>query len=264
MERERLIDFHTHIYPDSIAQKAVDSVGSFYHIPMQGKGLLEDFQRGADRFDLRASVVHMVATIPRQVETVNKFGQELLSDRVFVFGSLHPQFEQNLAEIDRLRTLGFSGVKMHPDFQQFNIDDPALYPVYAHLEETGFPILMHMGDARYDFSRPHRLAKVLSDFPGLTVIAAHLGGYCRWEEVRRHLAGRRLYMDSSSCLWSLGIEGCRTLIEEHGIDKIFFGSDYPVISINAEMELFDRMGLDAASRSKILYENAARFLGIEL
>ena len=259
-QKEKLIDFHTHIYPNAIADKAVDSVSRFYDIPILGNGLLEDMEKGASNFDVRAFVVLMVATSPRQVESINNFGKGIISNKVFVYGSLHPQYENNIQEIDRMLDFGFSGVKMHPDFQQFNIDDPSLFPIYAKLEEKGLPILMHMGDERYEFSRPQRLAKVLDHFPSLKVVAAHMGGYTRWDEVRKYLVGRNVMFDTSSTLWSLGPQGCRQLIMEHGCDKIIFGSDYPVMSVNKEMELFDQMELPQEIRSKILFENATSFL----
>lgn len=263
MEKQRIIDFHTHIYPGNLADRAVDSVSSFYNIPMQGQGIMEDMKSGATLYDVRGYVVHLVATSPSQVQNINSFGRGIITPGVFVFASLHPNYDDNINEIDKIAKFGFSGVKLHPDFQKFNIDEPSMFPVYEKLEALGLPLLMHMGDERYDFSRPYRLAKVLDTFPGLRVIAAHMGGYSRWDEVEQYLAGRNLFFDTSSTLWSLGIKGCAKLINLHGADRVVFGSDYPVTTIDKEMDLFNKMELSEDDRQKILYKNAAAILGLE-
>ena len=72
---------------------------------------------------------------------------------------LSGQRENTFARVTRLsfeqlQKLHLCGVKLHPDFQNFPIDDPRAYPMYDMIQSSGLPILMHMGDARSDFSQP--------------------------------------------------------------------------------------------------------------
>lgn len=57
--------------------------------------------------------------------------------------------------------------------------DEAAYPIYARLESWGLPLLAHTGPMfeplEAKFSHPKEFDKVLTAFPNLTVIAAHLG-----------------------------------------------------------------------------------------
>lgn len=166
--------------------------------------------------------------MPHQVPSINNFIHASCADNpnLVGFGSLHPDYEGYAQELDRMVEIGLRGVKLHPDFQKFAIDDPKVYPIYDSIRAHGLPILMHMGDDRYDYSHPKRLARMLEDFPGLVVIAAHFGGYQSWDEVPRYLAGRPdLYFDTSSSLAFISRDQARSLIELIGEDRFFFGTD---------------------------------------
>ena len=83
-------------------------------------------------------------------------------------------------EIERAIGLGLKGMKLHPDTQHVNMDDPRLMNVYEMIEGR-LPIVIHTGDYRYDYSHPRRLMNVLKTFPDLVVDAAHFGCWSRYE-----------------------------------------------------------------------------------
>jgi len=263
MNCSKIIDIHAHIFPEKIAQKATESIGNFYGIPMSGKGTIEDLLEQGNKVNVYRYVVHSTATKVEQVESINEFiSQMQLSDeRIIGFGTLHPDLPDVQKEVDRLVSLGLKGIKLHPDFQQFNIDDETMMPIYKAAEGR-LPILVHMGDARSTASSPGRLAKVLDRFQGLTVIAAHLGGYSRWDESFQYLVGRNLYFDTSSSLWILDKSKAVDIIRKHGVKKVLFGTDYPMWNYEEELKRFESLNLTQEEQELILWKNAAELLNI--
>ena len=166
--------------------------------------------------------------------------------------------------VEHAKELGLLGVKMHPDFQKFNIDDPVMLPAYRRLAELRMPILFHIGDNRYDYSAPERLARVVDKVPDLRCIAAHLGGYRRWESAKHVLAGApHVYYDTCSSLPFLQKEEAREMIGILGADRMFFGTDFPMWGHRAELDRFLALDLPDETADRILYGNFAAFFGIE-
>ncbi|MDP4109220.1 MAG: amidohydrolase family protein, partial [Bacillota bacterium] len=141
------------------------------------------------------------------------------------------------------------------------IDDPDMMPVYKALEGK-LPVLIHMGDEHRDSSSPKRLRKVLDLFPGLTVIAAHLGGYRKWDDSIKYLLGKNVYFDTSSSLFMLDKLKATEIIRGHGVKKVLFGSDYPMWSHEEELRRFLNLGLTPEENELILWKNASSLLKI--
>jgi predicted TIM-barrel fold metal-dependent hydrolase len=260
----RIIDAHAHIYPAKIAEKATQAISDFYEIPMRYHGSIAELIASGDRIGVERYVVHSTATKAGQVTSINDFiiGEVTREKRFIGFGTLHPDYEGFEEEIARVRNAGLRGIKLHPDFQKFEIDTPKMDPLYAALADAGIPVLVHAGDRRYDFSGPRRIAKVLDKQPGLKMIAAHFGGYTEWDESFDILAGRDLWFDTSSTLFSLSVDRARSMIEKHGADKFLFGSDFPMWDHEEELARFMALGLSQKDNEAILAGNAARLLGV--
>jgi predicted TIM-barrel fold metal-dependent hydrolase len=258
-----IIDIHSHVYPEKIASKAVISISSFYGIPASGKGTADDLRRLTRKAGISLVTVSSTATKPQQVPSINDFLAGLSSQfkEMISFGTIHPEFPFPAKEIDRAVALGLKGIKLHPDCQQYNIDDPLLFPTYEAMEGR-LPLLFHIGDDRMDYSSPARLVKILDRFPKLTVIAAHLGGYKIWEEGARVLLGRNVYIDTSSALMFLAKEKAVRIIRTHGVDKVLFGTDYPLWIPKTELERFLSLGLTKEENEKILFKNAKKLLNL--
>lgn len=169
---------------------------------------------------------------------------------------MHPFSLTCQADMDFILEHPFRGIKLHPDFQKFNIDDPAVDPLYDMIQENHLPILMHMGDPHQNYSHPKRLAVVLKRFPRLRVIAAHLGGWERWEEAMTYLKpNRQLRFDTSSCSPFLSKEKMRTMIRTYGAENCFFGVDFPMWDHEEELNRFFALSLTEEENRKILSEN---------
>lgn len=263
LHKYEIIDIHAHIFPDKVAQKAVGSIGDFYGVSMKGKGTVGDLLESGQKIGVSKYVVHSSATTVEQVRSINDYisGVQSSCTNMIGFGTLHPGLEDAALEVDRMLSLGLHGVKLHPDFQGFNIDDAAMLPIYEALEGK-LPVLFHMGDQHSTASSPLRLVKIIDRFPGLVVIAAHFGGYSMWDEAAEYLIGRNVYMDTSSSLYYLTPERAADMIRKHGVQKMLFGSDYPMWEHEDEFKRFMRLDLSEEDRRAILYTNAQKLLHI--
>ena len=183
MKNYRIIDSHCHIYPDKIAQKASDATGHFYDLPASLDGKISTLLEHGERAGIEHSVVQSVATTPHQVSSINNFIAQAVAEsdgRFTGLGTLHPDSEDMAADVNEIISLGLKGVKLHPDIQRVQLDDPRMHKMYE-LCEGRRPMLIHPGDNRYDNSNPNRLMPILDKYPNLTVIGAHFGGWSIWE-----------------------------------------------------------------------------------
>lgn len=259
---EKIIDFHAHVFPDKIALKAARSIGDFYDIPMEEDGTLQTLIKMGDTIGVCHYLIHSVATRPDQVEHINTFVASAVKkypDKFTGYGTIHPDYENIEGEIERMIKLGLKGVKIHPDFQKFNIDDPSAMKIYEVIEGR-LPILVHTGDYRYDYSHPRRMAKVIDAFPKLDVIGAHFGGWSIRGEAVKYLLDKKIWVDSSSSLYDMTPKEATELVRLWGAERIFFGTDYPMWRHDEELERFNKLDLTEKERSLILYENAKEFL----
>ncbi len=257
-----IINMHTHIFPPKISEKAVNAIGEFYNIKMSESGTSESLIEDGKKIGVTKYLVCSTATKPAQVESINSFiAEEVRKYPEFIgYGSLHPDFENIENEIDRIISLGLKGIKLHPDFQLFNIDDKKTYRMFDYAQGK-LPFLIHMGDDRYTYSKPYRLLNILEKFPKLIAIGAHLGGYRCWSESKPpYLTHQRLYIDTSSSLMFLSPEEAVNIIREHGIDRVFFGTDSPMWNHKDEFSRFMNLPLTEKERNMILFENASKFI----
>ncbi|MBE6612537.1 MAG: hypothetical protein E7632_08590 [Ruminococcaceae bacterium] len=266
----KIFDIHTHTYPEAIAEKAVKSLGNFYEFNVEGAGTYADLTASGKDYDVRGYLLFSVATNGHQVQKVNDSIAALAEKsreegyETVGFAGIHQDFPDFAAEIDRIEGLGLRGIKLHPDIQRIDIDDPRMMELYE-IAEGRLPIYFHMGDNRpqYRYSEPAKLAKVLERFPKLEVVAAHLGGYMAWGEAVDVLAGRpNVWYDTSSAVWAMTPDFAGTLIHALGADRVMFGTDYPVKNLAGEFAQFMKIDLTEREREDILYNNAKRFLKI--
>ena len=258
----KIVDFHAHAFHDKIAEKAAKNLNVYYGIPLAGNGQFKILSDSAKENHIDKLVVHATATKPEQVPVINDYVAGLIGPEVIGFGTLHPNYAHCETEFARLQKLGLRGLKFHPIFQGFNIDDASMFPIYEQLEGK-LPMLIHVGDKNSDASSPRRLARVLDRFPGLVTVAAHMGGFSEWEEAKECLAGRdNVYVDTSSSIRFMEPEETVQLIRAYGVEKVLFGTDYPLSLHKEELENIDRLNLSQEESELILWKNAYRLLDL--
>ncbi|MBQ9993298.1 MAG: amidohydrolase family protein [Clostridia bacterium] len=258
----RIIDCHAHIFPEKIATKASSGIGDFYGVTMNCVGSSEHLLEKGSKAGVDTYWVHSVATTAHQVRAINSFIAEQCSIHPeFVgFGTLHPDVEDVAAEVENIIALGLRGVKMHPDFQRFNIDDDKALPIYECIAGR-LPLIVHTGDYRYDFSSPKRMARVLKMFPELDCICSHFGGWSVWDEAYEHLGSCRCWADTSSTTGMLNDPAyVRRLVDMWGCDRLLFGSDFPMWDHTEEVDRVLQLGLSDSQLELIMHKNAEDFL----
>ena len=266
----KIFDVHTHTYPEAIAEKAVTALGKFYDFVPEGKGIYRELEQIGAAARVSGFLLFSVATNAHQVQKVNDgiAAQVKLSRSAGFctvgFAGIHQDYPDFEGELDRIMSLGLQGVKIHPDIQRINIDDPVMLPLYAAMEKRELPLYLHMGDNRpqYRFSETDRLVKVKKDFPKLRVVAAHLGGYKAWDEAHKLAELEDVWYDTSSALWAMTPEYAGELIRMLGTDRVMFGTDYPVMMPESDIARFLKIDLTEKEREDIFYNNAKRFLGL--
>lgn len=263
-----IIDVHAHIYPEKIEQKAVEGIGNFYNLAMhQNHGTAKTLIKQGAKMGVNKYLVHSVATVPQQVQTINNFiTSECKENPEFIgFGAIHADMENPLDEIERIKDLGLKGLKIHPDTQHFNMDDPKMLEIYSAIEGK-LPIAIHCGDYRYDYSHPRRLANVIDNFPNLTIIAAHFGGWSVWDLALEILEDRvkksNCYFDTSSSMEFLGKRRSYELIKAYSPERMLFGTDFPMWRTKDELEFLQTLPLTSNELEMILSCNAKRVLGL--
>ena len=261
----KIIDIHTHIYPDKIARKATDSVRDFYQIyGGTMDGTVETLLRQGREAGISQFVVLPVSNTPAHVRSINSFilSQTAVQEDFIGFGTLHADMEGLADEVDWILENGLRGIKMHPDSQRFPIDDPRLFPVYEAMQDR-IPFMFHMGDPRYHYSHPSRLRKVLDLFPRLQVIAAHFGGYSMFHTARELLWDTDCVFDISSAMMFMEQGEAEKYINGYGAERMAYGTDYPLWDPVKEVQRFMQLKLTDDQFDQIAHRTAERILKLK-
>ena len=260
-----LIDFHTHAFPEALASRAIASLShEAGGLEPQTDGTLASLkeQMRIDGVDL--SVVHSIATNPRQQHKVNDFAIAMNADpAVAAFGSVHPDAPDALEELERIKAAGLKGVKLHPEYQGFYADDERMKPIYRAISRLGLIVLFHAGHD-YGFAPPyHAMPEHLLgalrwlDTP---VVAAHWGGVGCGAEVLETLCGRDIWFDLSFGYGAMPRRVAQQIVEKHGPDRLLFASDMPWHRPAWELRLLNSLDISDADREKICFRNAQSLL----
>lgn len=263
-----IIDFHVHAFPDALAAKALSllskcsgGVKPNYDATISG---LESYLA---KNNVDYAVVLNIATNPHQEKKVNDFAISLLEKKnIIPFGSVHPDSPNALSELERLAKAGIRGIKLHPDYQHFFVDDEKMFPIYKKIAELGFITVFHAGvDIGYPkpvHCTPERLLRVLDLFDDAPVVAAHFGGWLLWDSVLEDLCGTKVYLDTAFSSGKMPPDYAKELIKAHGADKVLLGSDMPWSDTLDEVRFVQSLDLSAEDEEKILSNNAKRLLNI--
>jgi predicted TIM-barrel fold metal-dependent hydrolase len=258
-----IIDLHAHVWPDHIARRALR--GNIPDMSLVGDGTVTGLLAAAGAAAVDRTVCLAVANTPQQVEPANAFVGGCDRQHLIPFGTVHPSLspEENLASLERHQV---AGVKLHPIFQGYRLDDPALFDVLSALSGR-LPVIVHVGaGAGSDGAActPQMLARIVRTFPSLDVIACHLGGYHMFEAAEA-VRGLNIYLDTSwpPSLDEIDPEAVRTVIRRHGPERVLFASDWPTADPTREIAAVRRLGLRGETTAAILGGNAARLLGFD-
>ena len=265
-----VIDFHVHTFPDAVAPAAIDKLQKISGLtPFTDGTFCDTRQKLCDDLQIDHAVLLNIATAPRQQHTINTTAAELQREygSLFTpFGSVHFEADDAIQELERIRSLGLKGIKLHPDYQGFCIDDERLFPIYEACEALGLIISFHAGWDCYSpdkiHARPEASRQILRRFPNLKVVLAHFGGLKLWDEVEQYLIGENVWLDTAMCATYADPIQIQRMILRHPPEKILLGSDCPWENPAHSIEFILRLDLSDAQKEAILGKNAQKLLGI--
>ena len=266
----KVIDFHTHLFPDAVAGKAVaklvDSAMAVPHTDGTAKGLYNSaIDAGIDK-----CLVMPVLTSPKQFDSVNKFATEInrgsFSEILLSFGGIHPDCDDLEGKIAYLKDCGFKGLKIHPEFQQTDIDDKKYLQIAEAAEKYGLILLTHAGyDASCPSDRhctPEKLKKFIKNSSCSKLVLAHLGGLQSWLQVMDFICGENVCLDSAHIFPYIDDKLFSLIAEQHGTDKILFATDSPWKDQKEYIAKIKSFKFSEIIEKQIFYENAARLLNL--
>ncbi len=179
----------------------------------------------------------------KSVDEINRFYGSIaraFPDRIVAFAGVDPRRPGAVEILDRaVNDYGCRGLKYHPT-SGFYPDSEESYQVLAKAQELGIPLICHLGPIskplKSKYGRPIFLDAVVSDFPGLTVVGAHLG-LCWWPELVNLIAAK----ETAFCADISGWQGqarrnfsafchiLRAAFDEATAEKFLWGTDNPIL-----------------------------------
>lgn len=262
-----VIDFHTHAFPDEIAERAIGILEKEGNIKARLDGRVSSLLASMDAFGVEKSIVCSIATKPTQFESILSWSKKIRSERIIPFPSFHPNDNNFRERVSQVKGEGFLGIKFHPYYQDFDIDEERLFPIYEEVIKNNLIVVMHTG---FDFAFPKirkadpvKISRIKEIFPELRLVTTHLGSWDDWDEVEKYLIGKDIYMEVSFSLEFLNKERARDIILRHPPTHILFGTDSPWTDQGETLSLLMRLELGKEREEMILHNNALRLLNLQ-
>lgn len=258
------IDFHTHIFPDHLAATTIPALAAAGNVTPAADGTAAGLLASMERAAVRASVVCSIATRPAQFQAILDWSKTIRSARLIPFVSLHPASKQLEREIDLIKEAGFKGIKLHPYYQDFYLEEKQTRNLLRLAADADLIVVLHSG---YDIgfpeqerANPAQIRALTQSIPHLKLVAAHLGSWQQWHEVEEFLVGEDIYLDIAYALEFLEPAQARRILSEHRPDRLLFGTDSPWADQAEVKKLLLDLQLGRELTKAILGRNAARLL----
>jgi uncharacterized protein len=258
-----VIDAHTHPMLDSESQ-----IVEFPHPPEAYRALVEESQVTraaaltiAHKGDLQRTRARNDALLKLAENSGGFF---------FPVCSVHPGDGLSaLREIDRVAAAGAAWLKLHPNRQRFDVADLAVRTVVRKAADRGLPVLFD-GYSPWDANQPGKFVNLAAAVPEAKLILAHALGpgfpellvydiLARYPEFRRNV-----WIDTSITgpllVGSPFAEQFTWVLRKVGIDRVVFGSDYPIDDPMTAIQSVVDLGFTDEEQAAILHDNAAALL----
>lgn len=262
----KIADSHTHVFPEALADKASHSICDFYGAAPGHHASIDTLLELEKEAGVSVFLISSSAATMRQVAHTNDFlgATAAAHPECLGLGTLFPGMPDYEAELDRIEAFGLRGIKVHPDMQRVPLDSPESVEMYRACARRGLVALLHMGDDRYDFSSPQRLYRLKQQVPDLIAIAAHFGGYRRWEDSLACPMPEGIWYDTSSTLMFLPDDDAKRMLDRFGVERFLFGTDFPMWTPKTEIaRLLEKpFGLSQQETEDIFYNNFARLFSL--
>ncbi len=278
-----IIDFHTHTFPDHIAQRAISGMQANTHARAFSDGTACKLVQSMEKAGVDRSVTLPVATNPLKLKSMNDAAiAQNGKDGLLCFGAAHPDAPDWKEELQRIKEEGIRGIKLHPHYQGVDFDDVRYLHILEQAGKLGLIVVTHAGqEIAYPGSlksSPEKIAAALRQVGPVTLVLAHMGGWKDWDRVCDVLGDTSCLFDTSFSLGAVSpLPGapytqealallqqeqfCR-IVEQLGETRILFGTDSPWADQQSEIEKLCSLPLTLQAKQAILGENAANLLGL--
>jgi hypothetical protein len=261
-----IIDVHAHAFPDELAQRAVARLAEEANWKAYLDGRVTSLVESMDKADIDVSVVCPIATRPEHTAGILEWCKQIRSERIEPFPSVHPLTPDAAGWVARVADEGFAGIKLHPMYQDFQVDQEPALGIFRAASQAGLAVTLHCGrDVAWpetdDRAAPSRVRNALQAVPKLKLVATHMGGWRMWEQSRQMLVGQNCLLETSFSLHEMPPGQIVEMIRAHGADKVLFGTDSPWADQRAEILALRSLGLTEEELAKIFFSNAAKLLG---
>ena len=281
-----IIDFHTHTYPGKILKKVLPTVGGSLPDSVFTDGTEEGLLASMKQSGIDYSVTLPVATHVGQVEKLNQITLDKresgFSKGLIHFGCMHPDYEDYKKELKRLKDGGVLGIKLHPLYYDYTLDDIRYLRIIDCASELGLITLTHTGldplfmDKR--LAQVDHILNVIDQVHPENFVLAHLGNAGFMAHTEEYLVGAPVYMDLGYALIFHGekdhivnqVPGLtkvtkdriERIIRKHGADRILFATDSPWQGQQQYLDYFAELDLTEEERVKVLGKSAKKLLHI--
>lgn len=264
------IDFHTHIFPEKIADRTIKKLEAIANVKAFTDGRENSLVLSMEEAGVDLSVVLPVVTRPEQFHTVNEYAVQLnekyqdKTPRLLSFGGIHPDSLNYKRELRTIYDLGLKGIKLHPDYQDTCFDDIKYMRILDYASELGLISVVHAGvDIGFpDQVRctPQRIRRVIDEVSPEKLVLAHYGAFDLWEEVEELVAGENVYLDTAYTFGFIGREQFLSILKKHGADRILFATDSPWSGQKESLHALRELALSPEDLHRILGKNAEELL----
>ena len=275
---------HTHIFPEEISAAVIEKLSRVSRTPAFTNGTLHGLKKSMDEAQVNLSVILPVATNPRQVEKINSssaaLNEKFFGEGIFSFGCIHPDYANYRTELSRVKNFGLKGIKIHPVYQDTNLDDVKFLRILDRAAELDLVVVTHAGlDIGFPGvirCSPQMAKKVVDELGEFKFVLAHMGGWKNWSDVLKILGGKKIFIDTAFSTekiiprkdfhWDEDdlklLDGAQFMkfVEIFGAEKILFGTDSPWTAQKISLDFIKNLPLAEDDKNKILGLNAKKLL----
>lgn len=279
-----IIDFHVHTFPSEISERVLAKLSRTSHTKYftdgSSQGLLSSMRDASVTYSVNLPVMTRIDQVEKINHKLIEERENLFEQGIITFGGMHPDYTDYKTELKRLKDNGIKGIKIHPAYQNTDIDDIRFLRIIDYASNIGLIVLTHagidIGIFDHNYASVSQVLHVLDIVHPDKFVLAHMGGSGRWKDVEQDLAGADVWFDTAfsigpvtqddaksgtpylSC--NLSDEDFVRIARKHGTNKILFATDSPWEGQKDYIRRMENLPLAAHEKEQIFSENAIRLL----